>query len=113
MMPRLMSWVSRAAEGAAGEVGVDQGLVDLARLGEGRKDRLLGDGVEGHALDLEALLDRLLLLEDVQKVPGNGLPFAIGVGGQDQLVGLLHGLGDLANDLLGAEIGRASCRERV
>ena len=37
-------------------------------------------------------------------MPGNGLSFAVGVGGQDQLVGRSDGIGDLAHDLAGSAI---------
>ena len=39
-------------ERAARQIGGNQRLIDLARLFHRRKDRLLGDGVEGDALDL-------------------------------------------------------------
>jgi hypothetical protein len=39
-------------------------------------------------------------LEDLEDVPGNGLALAVRVGGEDQLVGGLHGLGDLRKALL-------------
>ena len=67
----------------------------LHRLG----DRLLGDGVEHHALDLLAL-ERALLLQHLQHVPGDRLALAIRVGGEDQLVGALDGLGDVVEALL-------------
>ena len=72
-------------EGAAGEVGVDQGAIDLARMLHRVEHRLLGDGVEHHPLD-RLLLQRILLLEDLKHVPGDGLAFPVGVGGQNQLV---------------------------
>ncbi len=37
-------------------------------------------------------LQRLLVLQDLQNMPGNGLSLAIGVGGEDQLVRALDGL---------------------
>ena len=46
-------------ERAARQVGVDQRLVEVARMGDGVEHRLLGDGVEGDALDVDAL-QRLL-----------------------------------------------------
>ena len=86
-------------ERPAGQVGLDQRRVDLARRLERIENGLLGDGVEGDALDRRALLQRLALLQDAQDVPGDGLAFAVGVGGQDQLVGILDGRGDLFHDL--------------
>ena len=54
----------------------------------------LGHRVEHHALDRH-LAQHLLLLEHFQDVPGDRLALAVGVGGQDQLVGALHGVGDV------------------
>ena len=70
-------------ERAARQIGVDQRAVDLARMLHRLGDRLLGDGVEHHALDL-VVLQRALLLQHLQHVPGDGLALAIGVGGEDQ-----------------------------
>ena len=42
-------------ERAAGQVGVDQRLVEVARMGDGVEHRLLGDGVEGDPLHVDAL----------------------------------------------------------
>ena len=33
-------------------------------------------------------------IQRFEHVPGNGLALAIGVGGEDQIVGVLHGVGD-------------------
>ena len=87
-------------ERAAGEIGIDQRAVDVARVLHRVEHRLLGDGVEHHALD-GLLLERLLLLEHLEHVPGDGLALAVGVGGQDQLVGALDGPGDVVEPLLG------------
>ena len=62
--------------------------------------RLLGDGVEHHPLD-RLLLERLLLLEHFEHVPGDGLALAVGVGRQDELARALHGAGDVVEALLG------------
>ena len=67
----------------------------LHRLGH----RLLGDGVEDDPLDL-LILDGVLLLERFQHVPGNRLALAVGVGGEDELVGALHGARDIVESLL-------------
>ena len=87
-------------ERAAGEIGVDQGAVDLARVLHGVEHRLLGDGVEHHPLD-RLLLERVLLLQHFEHVPGNRLALAIGVGGEDELVGPLEGAGNVVEPLLG------------
>ena len=87
-------------ERAAGEIGVDQGAIDLARVLHRVEHRLLGDGVEHHPLD-RVRLERVLLLQRFEHVPGNRLAFAIGVGGEDQLVGPLQGAGNVVEALLG------------
>jgi len=48
-------------ERPAREIGRNERRVELARLRKGRKNRLLCHGVEGDALDLDALFERLLL----------------------------------------------------
>ena len=79
---------------AARHIGVDQRTIDLARMLHRVRDRLLGDGVEHHALDL-VVLDRALLFQDLQHVPGDGLALAIRVGGENQAVSALEGLGNV------------------
>ncbi len=90
-------------QGATGQIGVDQLHVDgarmLHRLGHGR----LGDGVEHHPLHDRAL-DRLLAVQDFQHVPADGLALAIRVGGQDQAIGPLHGVGDVGQALGGLAV---------
>src|SRR3546814_15538518 len=76
-------------EGAARHVGVDQLLVEAARVLESLDHRLLGDLVEHHALDVNAV-QHVAPLHLVDDVPGDCLALAIRV-----------------------EIGRASWRERV
>ncbi len=71
----------------------------LHRLGH----RLLGDGVEYDPLDL-LILERLLLVERFQHVPGDGLALAIRVGRQDQRVGALEGTRDVIDALLGLRV---------
>ena len=85
-------------ERAAGEIGVDQRAVDLARVLHRLRHRLLGDGVEHHALD-RLRLQRVLLLQHLQHVPGDRLALAVGVGGEDQLVGALDRAGDVVEPL--------------
>src|SRR5262245_43413988 len=90
---------NQVVERTAGEIGVDQGAVDAARMLHGVEHCLLGDGVEHHPLD-RLLLERVLLLEDFQHVPGNGLTLAIRVGGQDQLARALDRARDVVQPLL-------------
>ena len=79
-------------ERAAGEVGVDEVLVELARGLHRLGHRLLGDGIEGDALHV--LRKRLTLGQQLPDMPGNRLTLTIGVGGEDQAVGLLGKVGD-------------------
>ena len=72
-------------------------------MGDGVQDRGFGDGVEHHPLDRH-LAQHMLLLEHFQDVPGDGLAFAVRVGGQDQLVGAFDGGGDVLDLGLGAGI---------
>ena len=71
-----------AVEDAAGLLGVDHALVQLARVGDGGPDRVLGDLVEDHPVD------RDLGLEDFLEVPRDGLALAVLIGGEEEFVGL-------------------------
>lgn len=73
-----------AVEDAAGLLGVDHALVEVARVGDGLPDRVLGDLVEHHALD------RDLGLEHLQEVPCDGLALAVLIGGEEEFVGVLQ-----------------------
>ncbi len=86
-------------KGAAGEIGIHQCAVDLAWMPHRLGHRLLGDGVEHDALDL-LVLECLLLLEHFEHMPRDRFTFAIRVGGEDQLVGILQGVGDVIDPLL-------------
>ena len=77
---------------AAGEVCLDQRGIDLPGRGHGGLDRGFGDGVEGNAADLLAFLQAGG--QRFGQVPGNRLAFAVGVGGEDQLVIGLERLGN-------------------
>ena len=90
-------------ERAAGHVGVDQRLVELARMGDGVEHRLLGDGVEGDALHVDPV-QRLLGLEHVADMPGNGFALAVRVGGEIELAALGDRLGDGVEPLLGLRV---------
>jgi hypothetical protein len=72
-------------EDAARLLGLDEVVVDLARVGDGLEDRLLGDLVEDHPVDRDALR-----LELVEEVPGDRLALAVLVGGEVELVGVLE-----------------------
>ena len=73
-----------AVEDAARLLRVHQVRVQVARVVEGPLDGLLRDLVEHHAPDGD------LGLEDLQQVPGDGLPLAVLISGQVELVGLLE-----------------------
>jgi hypothetical protein len=68
-------------------------------MGDGLLHFARGDLVEHHALDL-LVLERLLLAQQFDQMPGDGFAFAVGVGRQDQGVGLPELLGD-GVDVLG------------
>lgn len=70
-----------AVEDAAGLLRVDHALVQLARVGDGVADRVLGDLVEDHAVDGD------LGLEDFLEVPRDGLALAVLISGEEELVG--------------------------
>ena len=74
-------------------LGVDEVVGDIARVGDGIADRALGDFVEHHALHGLAL-ERVLFLQQLDQMPGNGFAFAIRVGGQEQRVGVLQSTDD-------------------
>ena len=83
-----------AVEDAARLLGLDEVIVDLARVLDGLEDRGLGDLVEDHPVHRDAL--RLQLVEEV---PGDRLALAVLVGGEVELVGVLEQaleLGDVA-----------------
>ncbi len=90
-------------ERAAREIGIDEFFVDLARMLDGFEQRIPSSRVEHDPFDGFAL-QRILLVEDLQHVPRDRLALAIGVGGEDQLVGFLQRVGDVLDALLGAVI---------
>ena len=71
-----------AVEDAAGLLGVDHALVELARVGDGVPDGVLGDLVEDHPVD------RDLGLQDFLQVPRDGFALAVLIGGEEEFVGL-------------------------
>ena len=90
-------------ERAARPVGVDQRLVDLARMAHRFLNRVLGDRVEHHAIDA-LVLQQLLALEDFVDVPGDRLALAVRVGRQNHSVGLLDRAADVVEPLGGLGI---------
>ena len=61
--------------------------------------RLLGDGIEHDPFDLLAV-EHLLLFQEFEHVPGDRLALAIGVGRQNELLGVFDGAGDVVQALL-------------
>ncbi len=78
----------------ARQIGIDQRRIDLARVLHRFGDRGLGDRVENHPADGGVFLDRLAFAQGFFEVPGDRLTFAVGVGGEDQLVVILQSVGD-------------------
>ena len=85
-------------ERTAGQIGIDEGIVDHARVFHSLEDGALGDRVEHNPLD-RLVLEYLFAPQDFQDVPGNRFSLAIRVGCQDYLVSVLDCLGDLGKAL--------------
>ncbi|MNZ47604.1 hypothetical protein D3C78_653240 [compost metagenome] len=84
-----------AVEEATRLLGVDPVDVQLAGLGEGLLDGLLGDLVEHHAL-----VTAVIAADGFPQVPGNGFPFAVQVGCEIDGVGILGQAAQLFDHLL-------------
>ena len=95
---RRQGEADQIVERAARPVGVDQRLVDLARMAHRLLDRVLGHRVEHHPVD-PLVLEQLLALEDFVHVPGDRLALAVGVGREDHPVGVLDRVADVAEPL--------------
>ncbi|MBM2808840.1 MAG: flagellar basal body rod protein [Cutibacterium acnes] len=65
-------------------MGVDEVCIKLSGMGDGLVDGLLGDLVEHHATH------RHLRLELVKQMPGDGLPLAVTIGSEQELVRVLE-----------------------
>ncbi len=85
-------------ERAARAVGVDERLVDVARMGESVAYRVARDLVERDALDVDAL-QRTFFAQHLFEVPRDRLAFAIGVGREDQALRALEAPPDLAESV--------------
>ena len=68
-------------EGAAGEIGVDQLAVDLARVAEGVEHGVARHLVEHDPLDVD-VLQRATVFKHLADMPGDRFAFAVGVGGE-------------------------------
>jgi len=80
-------------QGAARLLGVDQVHGNGPRMGDGVLHRFFGDLVKDHPLGW-FLAHEAPFLEQFQQMPGNGLAFAVRIGGQPEFVGALEGLDD-------------------
>src|SRR5207237_1081922 len=80
-------------ERAARLLRVDELHRDGARMFHRILDGTLGDLVENHALEL-LVLQHLARLEDLRKMPGDGLALTVRVRGEQYRVRMLDGLGD-------------------
>ncbi len=83
----------QVVERAPRQIGVDQGLIELAGLGHRLGHGLLGDRVEGDAGDL--LGQRLPLRQQIAHVPADRLALAIRVGRQNEAGRALGRVGNL------------------
>ena len=99
-------------EGAARSVGVDERLVDLARIAHRFLHGVLGHRVKHDAVDA-LVLEQLLVLQDLMDVPGDGLAFPVRVGREDHAVGVLHRAADVAQPLGGLRVDFPAHREIV
>ena len=92
---RRQSEADQIIERAPRPVSVDQILIEPARMLHRLGHRRIGDRVEGHALDVGR--QRLLLPKHLLDVPADRLALAVGVGGEDQRIGVLRLVGDGAH----------------
>ena len=90
-------------ERAAGQIGIDQRGIDIARIVHRLEDRLFGNGVEDDALD-GLVLERLLFCQHLENVPGNGFPLAVGVSRENEGIGSLECVGDVLQPLFRSRI---------
>ena len=75
------------------EIGFDQLLIEIPRVGNGGADRAPGDLVEGDPANIDAL-ERPPILQHRADVPGDRLAFPVGVGRQIEGAGALQSFGD-------------------
>ena len=80
-------------ERATREIGLDQLAVDFARPGEGIENGAAGDLVEDDALDVDAP-ERPPLAQNLADVPGDRLALPVRVGGEVEVLGAAHRLGN-------------------
>ena len=90
-------------QGASGQVGVDQFLVERARLRKRLLDRTFGDLVEHDAVNFDTF-QRPAPFQFLGDVPGNGLAFAVRVGCQVEPIGPLERIGDIRDALVGPSV---------
>ena len=79
----------QAVQDAAGLLGVDQFHINWAGVGKGFLDRLFGDFVKDDPLG--RFVFQLVPAGGGLQVPGDGFAFPVGVGGQENVGGLVAG----------------------
>ena len=75
---------------------VHQVHFELARVGDGLLDGVLGDFVEGNAVDV-FVIERAAFAQDFAQVPGDGFAFAIGVRCEVDVFGGFRRFGDFVD----------------
>jgi hypothetical protein len=95
---RRQGEADKIIERAARQIGVDQRRVDLARIGHRVETAFLVMALKTTRDRL--VLERLLLVEHFQHMPGNRFALAVGVGRENQRVGTLECLGDVLEPLV-------------
>ena len=88
---------------AARHVGLDQRLIEVARMLDRLADGVAGDLVEADAADVDAF-QRVLVLQHGADVPGDRLALAIRVGGEIEGFRAFQRLGDGADLLVAAGV---------
>jgi len=88
---------------APGQIRIHQLAVDLARMTECLEDGVAGHLVEHDPLDVD-VLQNAARVQHLAHMPGDRLALAIRVGGEEQLVGAAHRLGDRLHVLLGPAV---------
>ena len=84
---RRQGEADKVIERTAGAIGIDQVMIEFARMGHRLGNRLFGDCIEGDACDI--LGQCLFLLQHFLHMPADCFPLAIRVGCEDQAIGLL------------------------
>ena len=109
---RRQGEADQVVERAACKIGLDQSLVELARVFEGVEHGVAGDLVEYHPLDLDPV-EHLAALQDLHDVPRDRLALAVRVGGEIEVIRPFQGLGDFADAFLRPGVDRPGHGEPI